>query len=722
MKRWLGVAAAAGLCAVMLRADVRTSDQPDVGQQQREAAFDALAARTAQGPVRVIVGVPRSARPEGELAGARSVADQRAGIAAAQNNVMALIPPQFLDTVKRFTVIPYMALEVDAATLAALRSSPAVTSIGEDLFLRATLATSVPFIGAPTAWAAGYTGAGWSVAILDSGVDKTHPFLMNKVVSEACYSTTNSSVATSSVCPGGAQSSTAPGSGVNCAFSSCEHGTHVAGIAAGFSGGLSGVARDASLIAIQVFSRDTSDGTIGSFSSDQILALERVLALKDTFRIAAVNLSLGGGTYTSQAFCDSDNPATKAIIDQLRSFNIATVIASGNDGFINAMSAPACISTAVSVGSVTDGAGGTTSDQVSNFSNSASFLSLLAPGQHINSSVPGGGFSIFDGTSMATPHVAGTWALMKSANSSSTVAHVLSVLQAKGKPVFEQASGFTKSRILVAPAAGFLGSEGTQFDYDADHTADIAVYRRSTGEWFVRGIVTAFWGDPSLNDIPVPADYNGDKRIDIAVYRASTGTWFVRGLAAVFWGVQSAGDIPVPADYNGDRLADIAAYRATTGTWFIRNGGTVQWGDPASNDIPVPADYDGDGKADIAVYRRSTGQWFVTLPGGGFTAVSWGDPAQNDVPVPADYDGDGKADLAMYRPAAGTWFVRPSSGPTQTTTWGVQSQGDVPVPADYNADGRADIAVYRTSTGVWFIRNIATVGWGVPSAGDIPAR
>src|SRR6185436_20093099 len=151
-------------------------------------------------------------------------------------------------------------------------------------------------------------------------------------------------------------------------------------------------------------------------------------------RIAAVNMSLGGGMYTSQATCDADHASRKAIIDQLRSVNIATVVASGNNGFINATSAPACISTAVSVGSVTDGAFGSTPDEVNLFSNSASFVSLLAPGEAINSSIPGGGFAIFDGTSMAAPHVAGTWALLKQANTSATVAHALTVLQRTGKP------------------------------------------------------------------------------------------------------------------------------------------------------------------------------------------------------------------------------------------------------------------------------------------------
>ena len=71
--------------------------------------------------------------------------------------------------------------------------SPQVTHIEEDRLFAPALASSVPVIGADTAWANGRTGAGQAVAILDTGVDKTHDFFNGgKVVSEACYSTNGS--------------------------------------------------------------------------------------------------------------------------------------------------------------------------------------------------------------------------------------------------------------------------------------------------------------------------------------------------------------------------------------------------------------------------------------------------------------------------------------------------------------------------------------------------
>ena len=429
-------------------------------------AFDTLREKAvSQGSVRVIVGLRADFQPEGDLAKSTDVAQQRARIASAQNTLVQKVPGIVAGSLKRFEFIPYIAFETNAAGVDQLRASEDVVSITEDLPLPATLAESVPLIGAPNAWAAGFSGAGQVVAILDTGVDKAHPFLAGKVVSEACFSTSSFAQSSSSVCPGGAQESTSSGSGVNCTVSSsCDHGTHVAGIAAGKGTSFSGVARDANIIAIQVFSRFdsfqacSSSGSppcVLSFVSDQIKGLERVFALRNSFNIAAVNMSLGGGQFSSN--CDSE--PQKAIIDSLRSVNIATVIASGNNGFKSALASPGCISSAISVGSTGDGSGATALDTVSSFSNSASFLSLLAPGNLIRSSVPGGGFANFQGTSMAAPHVTGAWAILKSKQPSATVTAVYTALRDTGLPVTD-VNGITKPRIRVDLAANALGGGG----------------------------------------------------------------------------------------------------------------------------------------------------------------------------------------------------------------------------------------------------------------------
>ena len=206
-------------------------------------------------------------------------------------------------------------------------------------------------------------------------------------------------------------------------------------------------------MAIQVFSRFDRFQDCGFFapcvagwSSDVIAGLERVYLLRDQHSFASANMSLGEGSFSST--CDLQ--PYKPIIDNLRSVGIASVVASGNDGSANAMSAPACISSAVSVASTTK------TDGVSYFSNVTPFLSLFAPGDPIQSSVPGGGYASFQGTSMAAPHVAGAWAALKQAAPSASVDTVLAALQQSGKPITDFRNGVTKPRIQLLGALARL--------------------------------------------------------------------------------------------------------------------------------------------------------------------------------------------------------------------------------------------------------------------------
>ncbi len=445
----------------------------------REQAFDALdALAAARGVVPVIVGVRADFAPESALEGAQAVLDQRAAIARAQTEVERALAAAGAPALRRFQTIPYLALRADAAALAALRASPWVTSIEEDVPVPPALTESTALIGASTpatgAWAQGYTGAGWTVAVLDTGVDNDHPFLAGKVVAEACFS--NGGGGGQSVCPGGAPSVVnVPDSAEPCAVDACDHGTHVAGIVAGKAyGGMttatggrtfSGVAPDAQLIAVQVFTQFNDFLDCGgsapcalTYSSDQIEALEFVYSLRATYSIAAVNMSLGGSPQGTE--CNSDS--RRAIIEQLLGAGIATVVASGNNSLPNAISRPACISAAVSVGSTLDGGvGGTPVDTVSDFSNSASFLDLLAPGELIQSSVPGTGFDNFQGTSMAAPHVAGAWAVLKQVAPSATVTETLTVLKSTGVSVTDSRNGLVKPRLELDAALTSLAPQLT---------------------------------------------------------------------------------------------------------------------------------------------------------------------------------------------------------------------------------------------------------------------
>jgi hypothetical protein len=347
-------------------------------------------------------------------------------------------------TLRQFQRLPLVALDVTSSGLDALDALGSdVVRVIEDTIHKPVLAESVPLIQADQVWASGYDGTGLTIAILDTGVDSTHPFLAGKVASEACYSSTQPGI-TQSVCPNGANQQIGPGAAAPCSLPDCIHGTHVAGIAAGHdptgAHPASGVAPGAQIMAVQVFTKITNaqvcGGTapcLGAFASDIVAGLERVysVASAGTYNIAAVNMSLGGGIY--EAACDT--APYKPSIDKLRSIGVATVVAAGNDGWPAGLAAPACVSSAVSVGATTD------TDEVAWFSNVAPFLSLFAPGDSITSSVPGGGYQTFRGTSMAAPHVAGLWGLLKQATPALSVGTILNVLRQTGLPVTDMRSG-----------------------------------------------------------------------------------------------------------------------------------------------------------------------------------------------------------------------------------------------------------------------------------------
>ena len=423
-----------------------------------------LAKANSIGTVRVIVKLKvADYQPENKLSSVQTVTNQHNAIAQTQQQLVNNLTNYSLAGVKKFTTIPYIAMQVNAAGLKALLDNPAVVRIEEDVADFPTLNESIPLIQADQVHAKGFDGTGWTVAILDSGVRKTHEFLdSGKVVSEACYSTTDSNYGSTSVCPGGVSASTATDSGVNCSTTIddvCSHGTHVAGIATGKDGSAvnSGVAPGANVIAIQVFSRfdnpaicRSSDPCILSYTSDQLLALERVYELRSTYNIAAINMSLGGGLYST--YCDTDS--RKDIIDNLRTAGIATVIASGNNSWDGYTGAPGCISSAVTVGATLD-----TEDSLSSYSNNSSMVDLLAPGSDITSSTAtsDASYATWNGTSMATPHVAGAFAVMKSVNSSWSVDDIEELLKKSGVPVSR--AGITKPRIDLLTAAGLADDD-----------------------------------------------------------------------------------------------------------------------------------------------------------------------------------------------------------------------------------------------------------------------
>ncbi|WP_257003747.1 proprotein convertase P-domain-containing protein [Streptomyces sp. SA15] len=379
------------------------------------------------------------------------VTDQREDVAGAAEAGTVLTT---------FDYLPVVTLEVTQAGLTDLQSQPGVVSVTEDVPLPPSLTETTAKIGSDTAAIAGKTGTGATVAVLDTGVEAGHAFLGGRVTDQACFSVNNVELGVSSLCPNGQEAQEGTGAADTaqsaCASLSgaCDHGTHVAGIAAGNGQGvagapLRGVAPGANIAAVQVFSLFDNDAYCGaggspcvlSYSSSQMKGLEKVLAWKSAGKpIVAANMSLGAGRFTAP--CDLD--PRKGIVDRLWSANVATVIAAGNNGHTDAVAAPGCVSSAVTVGSTSD------DDQLSAFSNRGTLLDLLAPGNAVTSSVSGGAFAAKNGTSMAAPHVAGALAVLKQTYPTEGIDSLVSLLATSGTPI--SYTGATTPRIDVGKA------------------------------------------------------------------------------------------------------------------------------------------------------------------------------------------------------------------------------------------------------------------------------
>lgn len=329
-------------------------------------------------------------------------------------DTQSIVNKHGLQTTEEYSsAVKGFSANISESKLAEIKKDPKVAYVVQDRVVHAdgkvtstgtvtntqTTPTGVKRIGAS---ATSNKGTGVKVAVLDSGVDLTHPDLKANLASirKTCVANTRT------------------------ANDDNGHGTHVAGTiaAANNTVGVVGVASGAQIVPVKVLDRTGN----GSWST-VICGIDWVTANAAQYGIKVVNMSLSGvGTSDNNCGNTNNDPLHQAICRSVAA-GVTYVVAAGNEGANSVNSVPASYDDAVitvSALSDSDGLKGSLGiptsygldDYFASFSNYGTSVDIAAPGVDIKSTWKGGTYSTISGTSMASPHVAGATALYLKTN------------------------------------------------------------------------------------------------------------------------------------------------------------------------------------------------------------------------------------------------------------------------------------------------------------------
>jgi serine protease AprX len=314
--------------------------------------------------------------------------------------------PGAAEVAQTFSLFPGAALKMTAADIEAASQRDDIEMIWPDLPVQAWLDVSVPKIRGPQVWEAGSKGTGIRVAVIDSGIDDTHPDFLGRI------SAMKSFIDDTPKDENG-------------------HGTHVASIVAGSgarsNGKYIGVAPEAVLYIAKVLDADGNGSMSGVMAGIEWAVLDQ--------QVQIINLSLGGS-----GPCDGTDALSTLCDEAVEQTGVVICAAAGNTGpGESTVGTPGCARRVITVGAVDD------NDQMARFSSrgptadgrvkpdivlpGVSIVAAQATGTELGPVVTDGYIAI-SGTSMATPHASGVAALMLEANSQLTAEQVKSQITA----------------------------------------------------------------------------------------------------------------------------------------------------------------------------------------------------------------------------------------------------------------------------------------------------
>ena len=443
-------AAALFLWSVVLpvRAARVATEPPNAPRADASVRAALRALRGPDAPLDVLVGVREIAIERRDARSERDP-DRRERRLDAQKRVLAGLPPGTVLRRRLYGGFPVFAARCTRRAVLALANREDVAWVTIDAVRHRLETAPQPaqiLIRSNDANAEGFDGEGQTIAILDTGVDYTIPALGGA-------SFPNAKVV------GGQDFGDDDADPMDCE----GHGTSVAAVAAGPEG----VAPAARIVALKI-SRAVDCGT--ALDSDILAALDWVLAHREELHIGVANLSFGSTPFDGldHGYCDLEIPQYATAVEALQAAGVVFAAAAGNEAVTNAISAPACLSTALSAGAVypesfTNVTWGTPGDEfcadhsvspdtVTCFSNSATNLALLAPGAFWNVETLHGSVEQFHGTSAASPTVAGAVALLRQARPELSPASIGSLLRATGRTVADSRNGVLTPRIDILAA------------------------------------------------------------------------------------------------------------------------------------------------------------------------------------------------------------------------------------------------------------------------------
>lgn len=688
--------------------------------------------------------------------------------AKRKQQILSKVGASGIQVVEDYSHLPlsFVRFQSKAALIRLLASSDVVRVYRNETRAR-SLVQSLPLIGQPAVAAAGRTGSGTTVAVLDTGVDYTRS----------------------------AFGCTSPAQPIGCKVVYAQdfatddnqldddgHGTNVAGIVAS-------VAPGTQIAALDVFRPR------GGRDTDIIAAINWSIQNKSVYNIVAMNLSLGSST--NNTFTCSNN-IYSAPFAQARAVGIIPIVAAGNDGFATGINEPACATGAVSVGAVYDSNLGslnwrncpdkfTAADIVTCFSNSAGILTLLAPGALIDAAGIQQG-----GTSQAAPHVAGAVAVLRSLFPSDTIDQTISRLTNTGVAIADARNGIVKPRLNLLAAsetvipqpvndnfvsaipvngslvsvtgkntnatketgevdsAGMAGGKSVWWSWTAPKSGNVQI--TTEGSDFDT-LLSVYTGSDVASTTQVAAnDDSSASRTSTVTFNAVAGTTYQ---IAIDGNNGESGNIKLyinatnGADFNSDGKTDILWHRGgylavwvMDGVNLVRSVETNPSQPSSRSWKPVSTgDFNNDGNTDI-LWRHSAGFLSLWLMDGiklirstNLNPRQLSDPSWKIIGT-GDFNRDGKVDI-LWRSDAGfisVWLMDGENliagvelNPNQVTdtSWKPVSTGD------FNQDAKVDILWQRDdgSLKVWLMDGVnltsevnltpvADTSWKAISTGD----